>query len=227
MIKDGKYQYNRTRTSVYSAKPSEVEKSPHFKEPPTSRVQSQYPMASSQPTYSSDDKGENGQTSPPAQKSSENQTPMITLTLLHPQHSVAVQTWRFEPKSVIRIGRSRNNEVTLYSAVVSRHHVEVRRKGTDWELVNVGSNGTFCQGKRISRAPVKNGMVIRLASSGPQIQIWTDVLTAEKKDSPSKSSQRAISKRDLDKAQGTFPGAGSRRKLSRDELEQAKETQID
>ncbi|QDZ40655.1 FHA domain-containing protein [Euhalothece natronophila Z-M001] len=151
---------------------------------------------------------------------------MITLTLLHPQHSVAVQTWRFEPKSVIRVGRSRNNEVTLYSAVVSRHHVEIRRKGKDWEVVNTGSNGTFCDGKRISRAAVKNGMIIRLASSGPQLQIWTDVLTSEKKPDTS-SSQHSISKKDMEKAQGTFPQEKRDQKLSPQEIEQAKETQMD
>ena len=188
-------------------------------------VESQYKMASSQPTYSGD-KDENGQSATPPDQSLDSQTPMITLTLLHPQHSVAVQTWRFEPKSVIRIGRSRNNEVTLYSAVVSRHHVEIRRKGKDWEVVNTGSNGTFCDGKRISRAAVENGMVIRLASSGPQIQIWTDVLTSEKKPQET-SPQRPISKKDMEKAQGTFPKEGRSRKLSEKEIEQAKETQMD
>lgn len=225
MIKQGEYQYNQTRTSVPSASRS-VETSPQLTQIQDKRVQSQHKMASSQPIRSGD-QSRNAQTPPPPPSQSlENQTPMITLTLLHPQHSVAVQTWRFEPKSVIRIGRSRNNEVTLYSAVVSRHHVEIRRKGSNWEIVNVGSNGTFCQGKRISRASVKNGMVIRLASSGPQLQIWTDVLTSEKKPGE-KPPQRTISKQDIDKAQGTFPGTGTRRQLSREELEQAKETQID
>ena len=188
-------------------------------------VESQYKMASSQPTYSGD-KDENGQNATPPDPSLESQTPMITLTLLHPQHSVAVQTWRFEPKSVIRIGRSRNNEVTLYSAVVSRHHVEIRRKGTDWELFNTGSNGTFCDGKRISRAAVKNGMVIQLGSSGPQLQISTDVLTSEKKPEQT-SSEHPISKQDMEKAQGTFQQETSRHKLSDDEIEQAKQTQMD
>jgi len=218
MIKTGEYQYNQTRMSVSSATSKSGDRSSVPENPPQSRVEFQHKMASSQPTYS-DNKGENVGSA--TETASENQTPMITLTLLHPQHSVAVQTWRFEPKSVIRIGRSRNNEVTLYSAVVSRHHVEIRQKGKEWELVNTGSNGTFCQGKRISRAPVKNGMVVRLATSGPQLQIWTDVLTSEKK------PERPISKQDMDKAQGTFPGTSTRRQLSKDELEKAKETQMD
>lgn len=96
---------------------------------------------------------------------------MISLTLLHPLQSVPVQSWHFEDESVIRIGRSTSNDVVLYSAVVSRHHVEIRRNNSDWEVVNLGANGTYIDGKRIDIVPVVDGMVIRLASSGPQIQI--------------------------------------------------------
>lgn len=96
---------------------------------------------------------------------------MITLTLLHPLKSVAVQKWNFEPNSVIRIGRANDNDVVLYSAVVSRHHLEIRPRGNDWALINLGSNGTFINGKKINKVLVKDGMVIRLASSGPKIRI--------------------------------------------------------
>lgn len=105
---------------------------------------------------------------PPADTAS-----VLILTLLHPLQAVPVQSWTFEPDSTIRIGRSTDNEVILYSAVVSRHHVEVRPTDKDpgWEVVNLGANGTYMDGKRITRLPVFDGMVIRLASSGPQIQI--------------------------------------------------------
>jgi pSer/pThr/pTyr-binding forkhead associated (FHA) protein len=96
---------------------------------------------------------------------------VITLTLLHPLKSIAVQKWNFGSNSVIRIGRASNNHVVLYSAVVSRHHLEIRPRGNDWALVNLGSNGTFINGKKINKVLVKDGMVIRLASSGPRIKI--------------------------------------------------------
>lgn len=99
---------------------------------------------------------------------------MITLTLLHPLKSVPVQNWTFEPKPVIRIGRSIDNDVILYSAVVSRHHLEIRFIGSDWVLVNLGSNGTFVGGKRVNKARVEDGMIIRLANSGPKIRIRID-----------------------------------------------------
>lgn len=104
---------------------------------------------------------------------------MITLTLLHPSQSTPLQHWTFDDESVIRVGRSADNNVVLYSAVVSRRHIEIRRGrersaakgGSTWELENLGANGTFIEGKPITKTPVVDGMVIRLASSGPQIQI--------------------------------------------------------
>ncbi len=104
---------------------------------------------------------------------------MITLTLLHPLQSVAVQSWTFHTESSIKIGRSTNNEVVLYSAVVSRHHVEIRKTGQQWEVINLGANGTYINGERIEQAPVTNGIVVRLASSGPKILIKIEPEPAE------------------------------------------------
>ncbi len=96
---------------------------------------------------------------------------MITLLLLHPVKPVPAQVWSFKDKSVIRIGRSTDNHVILYSAVVSRHHVELRRVGSNWEIVNLGTNGTYVDGKRITQVLATDGSIIRLARSGPNIKI--------------------------------------------------------
>lgn len=96
---------------------------------------------------------------------------MITLTLLHPLQDIPVQSWSFEDDQAIRIGRATDNHVILYSAVVSRHHVEIRQINSTWEAINLGTNGTYLDGKRISQAPLENGAVIRLARSGPKIQV--------------------------------------------------------
>jgi eukaryotic-like serine/threonine-protein kinase len=97
---------------------------------------------------------------------------VITLTLLHPLKPIPVQVWTFQDhESVIRIGRSTDNNVILYSAVVSRYHVELRRTGSKWEVVNLGTNGTYIDGKRITQVPIIDGAIIRLARSGPNLQI--------------------------------------------------------
>jgi serine/threonine protein kinase len=99
---------------------------------------------------------------------------VITLTLLHPVQSTPVQSWSFEQDPAIRIGRAVDNHVVLYSAVVSRYHVEVRLTDNQWEVVNLGTNGTYLDGKRIHQAPLIDGSIMRLARSGPNIQISID-----------------------------------------------------
>ncbi|NET59875.1 MAG: FHA domain-containing protein [Symploca sp. SIO2E6] len=109
---------------------------------------------------------------------------MITLILLNPIQSLPSQRWTFEPKSVIRIGRSTDNDVVLYSAVVSRHHVELRlNDASRWEIISIGANGTYIDERLITKMPVQDGMIIRLASSGPKIQIHVggDITRTQKK----------------------------------------------
>ena len=61
--------------------------------------------------------------------------------------------------------------MVLYSAVVSRYHAEIRRVDSSWQLVSLGANGTYFEGKRIAQLPVGDGMIFRLARSGPNLQI--------------------------------------------------------
>jgi pSer/pThr/pTyr-binding forkhead associated (FHA) protein len=104
----------------------------------------------------------------------ENIAKVITLTLLHPLHVAPAQKWTFEDEPIIRIGRGTDNHVVIYSAVVSRRHVEVRRYGEGWQIFNVGKNGTYVDGESIVQKPINNGVIFRLARSGPQIQINYD-----------------------------------------------------
>ena len=96
---------------------------------------------------------------------------MITLTLLSPQNVNLTQKWQFDSQSIIRIGRSQDNDVILYSAVVSRHHATLRNQGFGWELVSLGVNGIYLNGKKITHAPVEDGMVVSLGDSGPKLRI--------------------------------------------------------
>jgi pSer/pThr/pTyr-binding forkhead associated (FHA) protein len=96
---------------------------------------------------------------------------VITLILLHPLKSISVQEWEFESNSIIKIGRAKDNNVILYSAVVSRHHIEIRPNGSDLILINKGANGTFINGQKIDKVVVKDGMVFRIAGSGPKMKI--------------------------------------------------------
>jgi pSer/pThr/pTyr-binding forkhead associated (FHA) protein len=104
---------------------------------------------------------------------------VITLTLLHPIQSVPVQSWCFESESVVRIGRSNDNDVIIYSAVVSRHHVELWNNPSGWEIINFGANGTYVDDKSIAQVTVADGMTIRLGNSGPKIRLRVGVTNLE------------------------------------------------
>ena len=103
---------------------------------------------------------------------------MIILNLLHPSQPVPVQSWTFETESLVRIGRARDNDVVVHSAVVSRLHVELKRQTFGWEVISLGTNGTYLNGERIHQVKAVDGMIIRLGTSGPKIQIWIDNPTA-------------------------------------------------
>ena len=109
---------------------------------------------------------------------------MITLSLLHPQNKNPIQHWTFEEKDVIRIGRSTDNDVVLYSAVVSRHHLEIHKGSAGWAIQSLGTNGTYLDGKRIKHVTAEDGLVVRLARSGPNLQITIE--------QPEKSSAASI-----------------------------------
>lgn len=104
---------------------------------------------------------------------------VIKLTLLHPFQSIPVRSWTFQQEPIIRIGRSVKNHVVLYSAVVSRHHVELRHFTCGWKVVNLGTNGTYIKGVPVSESWVENGQIIHLAISGPKIQLNIDAVTAD------------------------------------------------
>jgi len=99
---------------------------------------------------------------------------VITVTLLHPTQPVAVQTWSFDTNLTIAIGRATDNDVVIYSPVVSRHHVEIQFIQTCWNLVNLGTNGTYIDGKLIQETSVSDGLIVRLSRTGPRIQIYLD-----------------------------------------------------
>ncbi len=97
---------------------------------------------------------------------------MIRLTLLQPGKELPVQQWTFEAAEKINIGRSSENEVVLYSVVVSRRHLSmVKNEKGEWIVKSTGVNGTYIEGEPVTKMVAYDGMIMRLAGSGPQIQI--------------------------------------------------------
>jgi pSer/pThr/pTyr-binding forkhead associated (FHA) protein len=106
----------------------------------------------------------------------------VTLTLVHPSRGTTLQLWTFSDKSLIRIGRSKDNDVVVPNEVVSRYHAELRFESGVWELAGFGTNGTLVDGKVVTKATLGENQVITLAPSGPALRFATGgkpLLTAD------------------------------------------------
>jgi ABC transport system ATP-binding/permease protein len=69
-----------------------------------------------------------------------------------------VATAHHAATGLIRIGRDDANDIVLDELSVSRKHAEVRPTAEGFEVVDLGStNGTFHNGRQISRAPLRDG----------------------------------------------------------------------
>ena len=65
--------------------------------------------------------------------------------------------------SRVVIGRSRDCDVTLDDANVSRRHAELRREGASWVVADLGStNGVKVNGRRVQEQPLSPGDEITL-----------------------------------------------------------------
>jgi Protein of unknown function (DUF3662)/FHA domain len=86
------------------------------------------------------------------------------------EQEIAVLTFdgsRHEVKQQrVVLGRSRDCDIQLADANVSRRHAELRQEGTAYWIVDLGStNGTEVNGKRVKRAKLREGDTITLGST--------------------------------------------------------------
>ena len=107
---------------------------------------------------------------------------MITLTLLEPQKKTQLKQWRLEDESVIRIGRSPDNQIVLNDSLVSRHHLELRKitsaQGSSWVVTSQGTNGTFLDGVLVTQRTLPDNCLLQLAQGGPILKFQTQSETA-------------------------------------------------
>ena len=90
-----------------------------------------------------------------------------------------VQTWRFEGKEVVRIGRSEQNDVVIGDPYASRFHTELQYREPRWHLVNQGRHGTVMNGEKVDDVPLEDGAVFRLGSNGPSFRFELSYAAAD------------------------------------------------
>ena len=100
----------------------------------------------------------------------------IALSLLDPVKGHPIQTWEFDDRSLVRIGRGDANDVVIGDPIVSRLHIElVSESNGQWRIVSLGRNGTWIDGERVSQTlPIRHGMIMQLGSNGPCMEFRED-----------------------------------------------------
>ncbi|MEI6083782.1 MAG: FHA domain-containing protein [Verrucomicrobiota bacterium] len=102
---------------------------------------------------------------------SENADSVITLNLLDPLRGDALQSWEFSDAVVIRIGRSRDNDVVIEDMVVSRTHAVLSKPDGRWAVTALGRNGIIIDGRPISNdTPLRHENILRLGVDGPHLE---------------------------------------------------------
>ncbi|MER5915460.1 FHA domain-containing protein [Streptomyces sp. NPDC001982] len=102
-----------------------------------------------------------GRPAPAADRPSAVSMPNLTGTFRQPT------TVRPLPERAVRIGRAAGNDLVVDDLIVSRRHAELRAQpdGT-YEIVDLGShNGTFLNGRPVTRAPVGPGDIVGIGHS--------------------------------------------------------------
>ena len=94
----------------------------------------------------------------------------VSLPLVNPDTGRPIQTWPFEAQRSVRIGRAEGNDVVISDPSVSRFHAELQFNGTEWELVNLGKNGTLISSRSISRVRIDEQTLFRLGTDGPLLR---------------------------------------------------------
>jgi pSer/pThr/pTyr-binding forkhead associated (FHA) protein len=84
-------------------------------------------------------------------------------------------------KDVVTFGRAIDNDLSVQDHAVSRHHAQLRRRGEEWVIVDLGSrNGTLLNGRRLHGEQV--------VLPGSDITIGRETFLFESADAPTEAT---------------------------------------
>lgn len=93
--------------------------------------------------------------------------PSIKIELIDSGRGHAIQTWHFENRSPVTIGRSRDQDIQLPDRYVSRKHASIRYENGAWLIASLGRNGIVMHGRLIDEVPIDHDTSFRLGEFGP------------------------------------------------------------
>jgi predicted component of type VI protein secretion system len=94
----------------------------------------------------------------------------VRLQLLPTAHGSSLQSWDFDQKTLIQIGRASDCDVVIAHPVVSRSHACLRYDTGQWYLSVISQNGVYVDGERVQNVRLSEGVIFRLAATGPYLR---------------------------------------------------------
>jgi hypothetical protein len=86
--------------------------------------------------------------------------------LLDSDQGRPLQTWRFEQRDTITLGRADDNDVVLADPYVSRAHAYLKLEFGTWKLTSISRQRVVYQGQAWDEVTLKDGAVFRLGPNG-------------------------------------------------------------
>lgn len=113
------------------------------------------------------------------------QMPNITVQLVHIQGSLKGQIQDFF-EFPVHIGRHSSCQVRFEKdlTTISRRHARIERQGNRFRIIDVSTNGTYVNGKRIADVYLRDGDVITFSENGPKASFLTKIEAAASPPSP-------------------------------------------
>lgn len=94
----------------------------------------------------------------------------VAVHLLDMSTGRPLQSWSFEVKPTLSIGRAYECDVQISDPFVSRNHVELRYADGRWRLFSIGRSGVTVSGQRVDDLPVETDLTFRLGPDGPTVK---------------------------------------------------------
>lgn len=94
----------------------------------------------------------------------------VRVDLLDPTSGRPLNSWTFQNRDTITIGRSPESDVAISDPYVSRQHASLISRDGRWHLVSLGRNGVLVSNQLVTEQAAGIELVFRLGAHGPAVK---------------------------------------------------------
>jgi hypothetical protein len=94
----------------------------------------------------------------------------ISIQLLDPSSGTPINSWTFQNKVHISIGRAPDQDVAIGNPYVSRNHANIEYREGSWLLISTGRNGVIVSNEFVKELILENDLQFRMGVEGPTLK---------------------------------------------------------